>query len=51
MDPIDHRHAEWQHILHGAPRPAPQPGLVAPAVLLTFALLSPWALGLMGVAW
>lgn len=50
MDPIDHRHAEWQHALYGAPRPAPQPGPLAPAILLGAALVLPWIVGLAGVA-
>ena len=49
MDPIDHRHAEWQHALHGAPRPAPQPGPLAPALLLGFFLLAAWFPVLLGV--
>ena len=48
MDPIDYRHAEWQHALYGAPRPAPQPGPLAPALLLGFFLLAVWLPVLIG---
>ena len=48
MDPIDHRHAEWQHALHGDPAPAPQPGPLAPALLLGFFLLAGWFPALLG---
>lgn len=48
MDPIDYRHAEWQHALYGAPRPAPQPGTLAPALLLGFFLLAGWLPALLG---
>lgn len=49
MDPIDHRHAEWQHALHGTPAPPPQPGLVAPALALSLPLLAVWLPALIGV--
>lgn len=48
MDPIDHRHAEWQHALYGAPRPAPQPGPLAPALLLAGALVLAWLPAIVG---
>ena len=49
MDPIDHRHAEWQHALHNHPAPAPQPGPLAPVLLLSFFLLAGWFPALLGV--
>lgn len=48
MDPIDHRHAEWQYALYGAPRPAPQPGPIAPVLALGVPLLAVWLPALIG---
>lgn len=48
MDPIDHRHAEWQHALYGAPAPAARPGIVGPVIVLAAALALPWLPALIG---
>jgi len=51
MDPIDHRHAEWQHALHGHPAPPPQPKLIAPAILLAAGVTLPWLPTLLEMIW
>lgn len=48
MDPIDRRHAEWQHALYGDPAPTTRPGLVGPVVIFGAALALPWLPALIG---
>lgn len=48
MDPIDYRHAEWQHALYGEPAPTVQPGRVGPVVIFGAALALPWLPTLIG---
>lgn len=48
MDPIDRRHAEWQHALYGEPAPTTRDGALGPAIVLGIALALPWLPALIG---